>query len=640
MIAGALILSSCSNALIKSGDKKFDSLYYSDATAKYEKALKKQPDNMDLNLKLANSHRLLNNTEISEGYFKTVADSMELPTQENLHYAQVLMKNNKYEDARPYLMKYLEANPNDIVATDLLVSIDNVDELKVDTSAYVLTDLPLDFLVSMYGPAKYGEGIIFAGETEIISAKSANPWTGYSFLDIFYTKKDANGNWEIPEKFGEVLNGPFHEGTATFNKDQTQIIYTRSAMRNDKKRLLNEENENQFFLYQSTKDDNGWSKPEKLPFNSIDYSTGHPSLSADGKTLYFSSDMPGGYGGSDIYKTSFDGSNWSEPVNLGSAINTPANEVFPHVANNGKLYFSSEGHRTLGGLDVFVSEERAGVWSNPVNLAYPLNSSRDDFAIYVNEDDSTGYVSSNRGGVDMIYEFARVPRTYTLEGIAKKKADGLPMEGVKITLVNFTDGDTAVYVTDVNGRFNYNLLPEKQYKVIGEKEGFFTLTEEFSTGLASIEKEIQLEFDIDEIVESESGTGSGIPIDGSATAAKVYEIGEIYYDYNKSDIRPSAQPSLDKLAKLLMDNPTVKIEIQAHCDARGSDDYNKNLSNRRAQSVVNYLVRKGVPKANLKSKGFGESQPVNQCRDGVECSEEEHQKNRRSEFIVLDSKDS
>jgi len=634
------LLSACSNALIKAGDKAVDNLSYSQAIEKYEKALNGQPDNINLKTKLANAHRLQNNPVASEKYYQEVADSVGLPAQEQLHFAQVLMKNKKYDEAKSYLESYLNDNPTDVLASDLLASIDNINELKEDTSAYILSDLPLDFLVSMYGPSKYGNGIIVSGETEIISAKSTNPWTGYSFLDMFYLEKDSDGNWKIPVTFTDNLNGPFHDGTATFSKDQNTIIYTRSAMRNEKKRLLNEENENQFFLYTSKKEDGEWSDPEKLSFNNVDYSIGHPSLSEDGSTLYFSSDMPGGYGGSDLYKSTYDGSNWSQPVNLGSSINTPANEVFPHVDKKNKLYFSSEGHRTLGGLDVFVSEQVAGVWSSPINLAYPLNSSRDDFAILVNEDDTTGFVSSNRSGIDMVYSYQRIPAIFVLKGIAKNKAGDLPIEDVTITLINFTDGDTAIYTTDETGSFRFSLLPEKKYKVIGEKEGFFTLTEEFETDRGRMEKDITLSFEIDEIVASDEGTGSGNPKDGSATAAKVYEIGDIYYDYDKSDIRPSAQPALDKLAKLLKDNPAVKIEIHSHADSRGGDSYNMNLSNRRAQSVVNYLVKAGVSKANLSSKGFGESQPVNKCIDGVECSEAEHKENRRSEFIVVDKKDS
>ncbi len=261
-IAVVAILSACSNALIKSGDKAVDNLSYSRAVEKYEKALNGQPENTDLKLKLANAHRLQNNSIAAEKYYQEVADSVGLPSEEELHFAQTLMKNTKYEEAKSYLQSYLKENPTDVLASDLLASINNINKLKEDTSAYILTDLPLDFLVSMYGPAKYGNGIIFSGETEIISAKSANPWTGYSFLDIFYVEKDADGNWEIPEAFGNNLNGPFHDGSATFNKEQDMIIYTRSAMRNEKKRLLNENNENQFFLYMSKKKTvNGQSQP-------------------------------------------------------------------------------------------------------------------------------------------------------------------------------------------------------------------------------------------------------------------------------------------------------------------------------------------------------------------------------------------
>lgn len=634
------MLSSCSNALIKSGDKAFDNLSYSTAISKYEKAIKGQPENLDLKLKLANANRLQNNSTVAEKYYQDVADSVGLPVEEHLHFAQVLMKNNNYGEAKGYLESYLKANPTDVLASDLLASINNINQLKEDTSGYILTELPLDFLVSMYGAEKYANGIIVSGETEIVSAKSANPWTGYSFLDLFYVEKDQEGNWEIPEKFGDNLNGPFHDGSPVFNEDKSMVIYTRSAMKNEKKRLLNEDNENQFFLYSSKKEGETWGDPVKLPFNSMDFSTGHPALSKDGKTLYFSSDMPGGYGGSDLYKSTYDGTNWSQPVNLGSAINTPGNEVFPNINDEGKLYFSSEGHRTLGGLDVFVSEQVAGVWSSPINLAYPLNSSRDDFAISVDEGDTTGYVSSNRSGVDLVYEYQKVPAIFVLKGIAKKKADNLPIEDVVITLINLTDGDTAIYTTDKDGRFRYSLLPEKKYRVVGEKDGFFTLSEEFETDRTRLDKEITLSFDIDEIVASKEGTGSGNPKDGSETAAKVYEIGLVYYEYNKSDIRPNDQPALDNLAILLKDNPDIQIEIQSHADSRGSDDFNLKLSNQRAQSVVRYLIGKGVDKNNLTSKGFGEKQPVNGCIDGVECSEKKHSENRRSEFIVLEKKDS
>jgi len=629
-------LASCSNGYIKSGDKEFENLSYSKAVNKYEKALKGQPENTDLKLKLADSHRRLNQSEKAEKYYRQVADSIELPTKEKLNFAQVLMKNNKYNDARPYLESYLEENPTDQLARDLLASTNSVDELKEDTSAYILEEIPLDFTVSMFGPAIYKEGIVFAGETEITSAASTNPWTGYSFLDMFYVEKDQNGNWDIAENFSQQLNGRFHDGPATFNKDQTMIIYTRSAMRNEKRRLVNEENENQFYLYMSKLEDGEWTDPEELPFNNQMYSVGHPTLTEDGKTLYFSSDMPGGYGESDIYKSTYDGTSWSEPINLGKTINTPGRDLFPYIHKDGNLYFASEGHQNLGGLDVFVASNRGGVWSAPINLAYPLNSSQDDFAIAINEDDTTGYVSSNRSGIDMIYEYTKVPPIFIVKGIAALKSTSEPIEGVAIKLVNITDGDSATIQTKANGKFTFNLLPQKSYKITGSKEGYFTVSKSFETGKQSVEKEVDLLFEIDEIVTSDPGTGSGTPIGGGAVANKTYDIGEVFYDYDKASIRQDAKPVLNNLVGLLKDNPDISIEIQSHCDSRGTNGYNQNLSNRRAQSVVNYLVNSGIDKGRLESKGFGESQPVNNCVDGVECTEAQHQKNRRTEFIVLD----
>ncbi len=632
------IIAGCANSRIKTGDKMYDNLSYSKAVNNYEKALKRQPDNNEVKLKLADAHRNLNNSPEAENYYREVQESEGLQGDDKVRYAQVLMKNNKYDEAAAILEKYVASNPDNRLANDLLASTQTVDELKEDTSAYQLKPLPLDVVVSMFGPAHYGKGIVFAAETEITSAASTNPWTGYSYLDLYYLEKDANGNWDIPVPFDETLNGRFHDGPAVFNKEQDMIIYTRSAMKNEKKQLLNEDRENQFYLYQSEKKDGKWSAPKELPFNSPDYSVGHPALSKDGKTLYFSSNMPGGYGGSDIYKSTYDGESWSEPINLGNVINTPGNEVFPSVGNDDRLYFSSEGHVTLGGLDVFVTESKGGIWSKPVNLAYPLNSSQDDFAIIFNDNDTTGYVSSNRSGEDMIYSFIQMPPIFILEGIAALKTDQLPIDGVTITLINHTDGDTARITTDEEGKFKFNLLPNSKYTVKGEKEGYFNLSEEFETGTQSVEKKIDFNFEIDEIVESKSGTGSGTPDDGSETAKKTYDIGEVFYDYDDAAIRSDAKPVLNKLVRLLNDNPGIAIEIQAHCDARGSQAYNLGLSNRRAQSVVDFLVSEGISKNRLKAKGFGKAQPVNHCRTGVECSEELHQENRRTEFIVLESK--
>jgi outer membrane protein OmpA-like peptidoglycan-associated protein/tetratricopeptide (TPR) repeat protein len=641
LITFVAFLASCSNGYIKSGDKDFENFSYAKAITKYEKALKGQPDNLDVKLKLADSHRKLNQSEEAEVLYSQVADSIPLPTDEQLNYAEVLMKNNKYDNAKVVLQSYLKERPNDQLAKDLLASTENVNELKEDTSAYVLTALPLDFTVSMFGPSHYKDGIIFAGETEIVSAATTNPWTGYSFLDMFYIQKDNGGNWDIAESFSPILNGRFHDGPASFNGKEDFVVYTRSAMKNEKKQLVNENNENQFYLYSSNLVDGEWEEPKQLSFNSMAYSVGHPSLTEDGKTLYFSSDMPGGYGGSDIYKSSFDGNEWTTPINLGSTINTSGNEVFPYIAKNGDLYFSSQGHQTLGGLDVFVSQKRSGVWTKPVNLAYPLNSSQDDFALILDEGDTTGYVSSNRSGIDMIYAYAKVPPVFTLDGTATLKSTGNPIEGVIITLINETDADSARITTSQNGKFHFNLLPSKKYTVKGEKPTYFTVSQTFETRKNSTEENINLVFDLDEIVTSDPGTGSG---GGSGTGAgagtgtganKTYDIGDIFYDYNKSEIRPDAKPTLNKLVTMLKDNPSIKIEIQSHSDCRGTAEYNLKLSDRRAAAVVNYLVKNGISKSRLTSKGFGEANPINGCTDGVKCTDAEYQENRRTEFIVL-----
>ena len=629
LLAIVLIASSCTQGLIIRGDKKYDAFAYSEARNYYKRALDKRPNDPKLMLKMANTDLMLNKTKEALSFYKQASDSMSLPPEDKLNYAKVLMQNNQYDDARGVLNSYLQEKPNDQVAKDLLQSTQKVAELKDDTSQYEIKPIPLQNTVSMFGPAFYGKGLVVAAETQIESAATTNPWTGYSYLDMYYMEKGPTGDWEAPEPFDYTLNSRFHDGPATFNKANDLIIFTRSSLNGKKKQEITKSNINNFELLESKKVDGKWSAPVPLSFCNDKYSYGHPSLSADGKTLYFTSDIPGGYGGSDIYKSTFDGKDWSQPVNLGPNINTAANEAFPYISDKGVLYFASEAHQTLGGLDVFKSYYVNGEWSKPQNLAYPLNTSKDDFGLIVNPDDTSGYISSNRNGVDQIYSWTKVPPVLMVEGMARIKATGLPVEGARITLKNVTDGSERTITTGPDGKFKWYLSPNTKYTIKGEKNGYFTESYDVSTGTKTKKDKLDLNFDMDQIVTS---PGGGKP------NTKTYQIGDVYYDFDSYKVRPDAKPVLDKLVRLLKDNPDISIEIQGHTDCRGSEAYNQRLSDRRAKSVVKYLIHNGIDKNRLKSIGFGETKPAVKCDDCAHCGEAIWQKNRRSEFIVLDKK--
>jgi peptidoglycan-associated lipoprotein len=614
----AILVTGCANQHYNKGVKDYNDFAYASATENFEKALEKDSTNAQAQIKLAESYRLINDYKNAERMYAKVIQLPESTPEDKMHYAKLLMSANKHEDAANMLRLYLQSRPDDKSARALLEACTYIELFMEDTSRYALNAIPLFGNVSMFGPVKYKKGIAYAAERS--DGGKTNPWTGNSYLDIFYNYQE-NGEWQTQSAIGGDMEGKFHEGPVTISQDGTFAIVTRSNYKKGSKLDKNQDNVNHFGLYEMNFKNGKWSDPKALHFNSTDYSVGHGSLTPDGKTLYFTSDMPGGFGGSDLYVTTFDGTSWSIPKNMGDQINTSGNEVFPSVHTEDILYFSSDGWASLGGLDIFKVERDGDNWSSPKNLNFPLNSTSDDFSYIINKDDTTGFLSSNRGGVDRIFEWAKVAPKIMVEGICLNKTTGTPLSGVAVKLINKTDGTERVVMSGDDGKFNFNLRADKEYRVEGTKDNYFTQSHDFNTLGVKEEKTIRLEFSFDEIV-----------VGGD----KKYTVENIYYDYDKWDIRPDAAQELNKLVKMLNDNKTIKIELHSHTDTRASSQYNLNLSNQRAKAAVDYLISQGIDASRVKSKGFGKSKLINRCKDGVECSEEEHQQNRRTEFIVTE----
>jgi outer membrane protein OmpA-like peptidoglycan-associated protein len=419
----------------------------------------------------------------------------------------------------------------------------------------------------------------------------------------------------------------YHEGPATFNQEQNVVYFTRSNYLKRKKLGKNSDNINNLKIFRAELLDSVWTNLEELPFNSDDYSCGHPSLSEDGRSLYFVSDMPGGSGGTDIYVCilSPDGSNWLTPKNLGPVINTTGNEMFPYFHGVDSLYFASESHNTLGGLDVFFSLKTNKGWSMPTNLNYPLNSSKDDFGFFLdNETHKSGYVSSNRAGEDAVYHFNINDPTLMLRGVVTIKGKGTPIKNAIVTLYNQID--TLVIMTDEKGSYSTRLHLNTNYKIAASKENYLTQSALLSTVGQKVSMEYIRNFELEEIV-----------------IQKPIIIPNIYYDFDKWAIRPDAAIELDKIVTLLNDNPKIRIEMGSHTDCRGSYKYNDVLSGKRAKSAVEYLISKGIDASRLEYHGYGERVLVNDCAcepnrvgAGADCTKEQHQENRRTEFKVIE----
>ncbi|SDK38282.1 OmpA family protein, partial [Flavobacterium noncentrifugens] len=385
--------------------------------------------------------------------------------------------------------------------------------------------------------------------------------------------------------------------------------------------------------YKATlKDSTNWSDATEVPFNSDSYSTAHPTLSADGKTMYFASDMPGTHGQSDIWKVSIsDDGSFGTPVNLGTGINTEGKETFPTITDENELYFATDGHPGLGGLDIFMSKVNAdGSYGEPQNIGTPANSPQDDFAYLIDTKTRKGFLSSNRTGgqgYDDIYKFTETRKLIceqVLAGVVTDLETGEILAGAKVTLMDDKFNKIKEIMSDAEGKYDFGMVEcGKIYYVRGEKETYETKEQKVTISKESGKTDLPIQ--LEKKVK---------PVTVGDDLAKAFGIKIIYFDLDKWDIRSDAALELEKILDVMKQYPMMKIDVRSHTDSRQTHKYNQKLSGRRAASTIDWLVANGVEKARLTGRGYGETKLVNKCADGVQCTEEEHQANRRSEFII------
>lgn len=614
VLTGVLV-AACTNFHEVQGDRSYEALAYQEAIHHYEKVVGKT-HKASTEIKLADSYFKTGNLDSAEAEYAQAVKHSGVPSSAYFNYAKTLMYTGKHQLAAEWFEKYLAVNPDDYVARMLFSSCQSIKDRYIDTTLYTLTPILEDQFTNTFSMIAYQNGAVFTADKAVFSGKKATAWTGNSYLDLYQMEKDANGKWLQPHLLQGDINSKFHEGPATFSQDGNTVYFTRSNYYK-RKMEVNDENENNLKIFKATLIGGKWKNLEEFPYNSDDYDCGHPALSADGKELYFVSDMPGGYGGTDLYKCDWTDQGWSQPQNLGPEINTSGNEMFPYIHSDGALYFSSDAHNSMGGLDVFITYFDGKKWADPENLNYPLNSTEDDFAYSLNKDNQSGFVSSSRTKSDKMYSFEKHAPTFILYGTAHEKGTNLPVEGVGVELTDSRTNQVLTVVTDKEGKFQIRLDLETSYHLYCTKFGCSTQTDEVSTVGLKYSRDFYADFQVEPIV-----------ID------KPIVIENIYYDYNKWNIRPDAAVELDKLVRVLKDNPAIEIELGSHTDSRGNDQYNYVLSDKRAHAVVQYLIANGIEPSRLTFKGYGEKVLLNKCGNGVPCSEEEHQQNRRTEFKV------
>lgn len=612
--------------------KKVEKLYQSGdypAVIKELQGLSINDSNSATALLLANSYRFIKDYESAEMVFAQVfASKASLPAAEYFNYGSVLKSNMQYDKARQVFTTYYQLNPNE--ARLQLDALDNIEKMSKDNGLYRLVNVNINSRLADFAATPYKTGIVFASENGAKS-KKMYPRRNAPYLDLFYAPlSNPSSNAEFSKvqalPFPNV-NSNYHEAAVSFAPDGTMYYTTNSHS----KKLPSGLRVLQIY------DSNG--KP--LPFNSDKYSTGHPSLTADGKTMYFISDMPGGYGGTDVYVVQRSANGWGKPLNLGYTVNTTGDEMFPFMAADGVLYFSSDGQPSIGGLDVFKTIKNGTEWTKPENMGAPINSSADDFAFWIDAKTRQGYLSSNREGGkgnDDIYAVtpAKAPSVNCqLKGKISERSTQAPVSGAIVKLISMSNGIEQSFTTDSDGRYQFEINPETNYTIYATKKGYFTEVKTLSTVgkncSSPLEQDLQIDIAISKIPSEPIKIVAGQDSNGELPLPK---INHIYYDFDKDEIRPDAQIELNKIVTFMKDNPDVIIELGSHTDARGKADYNLDLSHRRASSAVAYIVSQGVAQNRITAKGYGETQLVNKCKDNVNCTETEHQQNRRTEFLI------
>jgi outer membrane protein OmpA-like peptidoglycan-associated protein len=513
----------------------------------------------------------------------------------------------------------------------LLVSFIASSQIKDLYEIKHLTDINTKY--SDFGVSYFGENqVVFASSRKIRSLRNRT-WSDDSqpYLNFYLGNIAENGEIVDSELFSSQINTKYNEASAVFTSTLKTVYFTRNNFFG-RKYKKDDQGINRLKLFRAHINEDGeWGNIEDMTFNNDLYSVGHPALSSDGKTLYFVSDMPGGQGKTDIYYVHlFEDGTYGEPINAGPTVNTMNREMFPFISKKGILYFSSDGRSGLGSLDVFSSiiSENSTVYTNPENLGSPINGAWDDFAFTINEKTLTGYFSSSREGGkgnDDIYYFKATQTPIICKqyanGVIRDKGTAALLPGVMVIL--YKDGvEIEKVITGDNARFAFTVECESNYKVVGTKRGYMDISEEFVTTVEpELELEVTLELKDEDIVE----------INGK----DFIKISPIYFDLEKSFIRPDASIELDKVIKVMKRYPQMIVHLGSHTDSRNTHKYNEALSSRRAATSLEYIVSRGIDRSRIFGSGYGETQLVNGCFDGVKCSEDEHQLNRRTEFVII-----
>jgi len=622
----------------KLADKSFEEFAFIEAIGLYEYAYQRDTTDNYIVKRLAEANRNVGNTEEVEKWLKKLIDRNVDEPEDIFNYSQALKSNGKYLLAEQWLKEYSELRPEDGRVNIQVSLLEYIQFLMRDSTKFEILNTAINTIGSEMGPAFYKDKLIFSSTSIGVKSGVNYKWNELPYLDLYSAKIGAYGDLSAPEPFAPKLKTPYHDGPVSFDQKKDIIYFTRNSFLKGKASQSRDGVTN-LKIFQGNLDGDDWKLTGGFRYNSDEYSVGHPSLDKTGTILYFASDMPGGYGKSDLYFSVFMNGQWSKPFNLGPKINTEGNEFFPFISYDGVLYFGSNGHGGLGGLDIYFSVPEQGVFNSIENLGYPVNSPRDDFGMALDSTGMKGYFSSNRtggkGNDDLYFlKIKRVP--VIIRGVIKDRDTKDVLADATISVINESGNTILTSITRNDGQFEFEVNKGQEYIINVTKEFYFETEKTVGTSTLrpndEVFSEIFLEQKIEEATDNLAPKSmeeeDGVPL-------QVVELEYINYSLDKTDINPDAAATLNKLIAFLKEYPDLEIRIESHTDSRGSDEYNMVLSKKRARAAFDYVVSQGIDPKRLLYQGYGETRLLNNCTNGVDCTEEQHEVNRRSIVKVV-----
>ena len=595
-------------------DKLYERYEFVAAAEQYTKLVDQGKADGYVYKQLADTYfNMFNTAEAAKWYAKAVETDQDAETY--YRYAQMLRGNGQYEESNKQMRKFAAASPNDQRAKTFMENPNYIPKLMSKEKMYDITSLSVSSEKSDFGPVLNNNTLYFTSARN--TSRKTYGWNDEPFLDIYTATYNTDGSINEATALTE-LNSQYHDGPLTLSADGKTMYFTSDSFREntfekDRKNKLKLGKNN---LFKATKNGDKWGNVQSLPFNSKEYSTSNPSLSNDGKTLYFSSDMPGSLGGVDIWKVAVnaDGS-YGTPENLGKRVNTEGNESFPFIASdNQTLYFASAGKPGLGGYDVF--KVKLNDSAEAVNLGKPVNSEKDDFSFSYDQEKNVGFFASNRSGMDNIYGANPLCGLEVFTIVTDSKT-GKIIANAKVSILDDKNNVIATEMSNSKGEVSYNVECNKTFTIQASASGYESNT--FAVAAVKVGTTTKVAAMLNPIAEIVKETE--------------VVLNDVFFEFDKSNITREGAYELDKLVEALKANPTMVIMVKAHTDNRGSDVYNMRLSDRRAKSSVQYILSKGIGKDRISGKGYGESEPKVDC--GADCTEAQHAENRRSEFIIV-----